>query len=286
MDDLMCEERPSDSPFVERIWCSQSEHACPFISMADSHWGVVVTRYRGRSTLTVRGPETRATPAYCPEDAEFVGIQFKAGAFMPDIPAKMVIDRCDLDLPEATSKSFWLNGSAWQYPNYDNADAFVDWLVHEGLLVCDPAVGEVLKGQPVEMSLRTMQRRFLQATGLTHNAIYQIERARYAATLLKQGVPILDVVDQAGYFDQPHLTRSLKYLTGLTPAQIISESRPERLSFLYKTNIPWLSYYDTNVLKSDDPSQGAQNEENHRIRVHDAGWRHGSAREVVLPVPK
>jgi methylphosphotriester-DNA--protein-cysteine methyltransferase len=39
--------------------------------------------------------------------------------------------------------------------------------------------------------------------------------------LLQQGVSILDTVDQAGYFDQPHLTRALKHLMGQTPAQII-----------------------------------------------------------------
>jgi methylphosphotriester-DNA--protein-cysteine methyltransferase len=39
-------------------------------------------------------------------------------------------------------------------------------------------------------------------------------------TLLRQGASILDTVYQAGYFDQPHLTRALKRFTGQTPAQI------------------------------------------------------------------
>jgi AraC-like DNA-binding protein len=154
---------------------------------------------------------------------------------MPYIPAKMVIDRRDLSLPEATSKSFWLNSSAWEFPEYENADTFVDRLIRDGLLVCDPVVESTLKGEPVDLSLRTVQRRFLQATGLSYNTMYQIERARYATTLLKQGTPILDTVYQAGYFDQPHLTRSLKHFIGLTPAQIVDQDRRERLSFLYKT---------------------------------------------------
>lgn len=37
----------------------------------------------------------------------------------------------------------------------------------------------------------------------------------------------------AGYFDQAHLTRSLKYRMGQTPAEI-ARAR-EQLSFLYKT---------------------------------------------------
>ncbi len=265
--DFICDERPSDSPFVETIWRSQSEHAGFFISMAETHCALVVTKFTGRTIMTVRGPETRATPAYGLAQAEFIGIQFKAGVFMPNLPAKMVMDRNDLNLPEATSKSFWLNSSAWQYPDYENADTFVDWLVRDGLLVYDPVVREVLKGQLVAISLRTVQRRFLQATGLTHNAIYLINRARYATSRLKQGASILDAVHEAGYFDQPHLTRSLKHFVGLTPAQIIDKSRPERLSFLYKT----VPFGQATIPQPKDKS-----EKNNRIRVPDAGWRHGS----------
>jgi helix-turn-helix protein len=232
--DLTCDERPSDSPFVERVWRSRSEYAGPFISTANTHYEMVVTRYKGKITLTVRGPETRATPAYCPAEAEFIGIQFKAGTLMPTFPAKMVMDRQDANLPEASSQSFWLNGSAWQYPDYENADTFVEGLVRDGLLLGDPVVGAVLRGQALELSLRSVQRRFLRATGLTYGAVSQIERARYATTLLKHGISILDIVNQVGYADQPHLTRSLSRFIGQTPAQIICKSRLQPLSFLFK----------------------------------------------------
>lgn len=234
--DLMCDERPSDSPFVERIWRSWGVHIDPFISMADSHYAMVVTKYRDKAIMTVRGPETMATPATGLADAEFFGIQFRVGTFMPDLPPQMVMDRRDLHLPGANSKSFWLHGSAWQFPDFENADTFVDWLARDGLLVSDPIVAAVLRGQAVEQSLRTVQRRFLQATGLAHNSINRIERARYATSLLKGGLPILDTVYAAGYFDQPHLTRSLKHFIGLTPAQVLDQNRSERLSFLYKTS--------------------------------------------------
>jgi len=232
----MCEERPSDSPFVERIWLRQSESSAgSFISMAEAHWVMVMTKYRDRTILTVHGPETRATPAYAPADAEYFAIVFKPGAFMPILPARITVDRRDVDLPEATSKSFWLNDSAWEFPDFENADTFVDRLARNGLLVRDPVVEAVLQGQPVKMSPRTMQRHFLEATGLTYTTVRQIERARHATTLLKQGVSILDAIHEAGYFDQPHLTRSLKHYVGLTPAQILDKGRSERLSLLYKT---------------------------------------------------
>ncbi len=233
--DLTCDERPSDSSFVERIWHSHTgDGGGSFISMAESHWSIVVTRFSGRTMLTVRGPETRATPAFAPDGAEFFGIMFRPGAFMPDMPAGMVMDRRDVTLPEGASRSFWLKGRAWQFPDYENADTFVDWLARENLLVYDPVVSAVLQGQPLEMSQRTVQRRVLQATGLTHGTLSQIQRARNALTLLKEGKSILDVVEQAGYADQPHMTRSLKHYIGQTPAQILTEGR-EKLSFLFKT---------------------------------------------------
>jgi AraC-like DNA-binding protein len=227
-------ERPSDSSFVERIWYAQSERAGAFSSLATSHWEMVVARHNGKMTLTVRGPETKATPVYCSVQAEWFGIIFKLGSFMPHLPASDLIDG-SVDLPEAASTSFWLHGSVWQFPNYDNADTFVDRLVREGLLVRDPIVDAVLRHQPQALSPRSIQRRFLRATGLTQGSIRQIERARYATTLLQQGLPILDTVVQAGYADQAHLTRSLKYFSGKTPAQIVRKTEPEQMSFLFKT---------------------------------------------------
>jgi len=244
--DLLWEERPSESPLVEAVWRNETEQPGPFISMAETQFELVVTIFRGRSFVTVRGPTTTATPAYAPADSRFLGIVFRPGVFLPDLPASIFLERPDLNLPEAASNSFWLNGSAWQYPTYENADTFIDQLVREGLLTSDPLVSSVLEGQPVDVSSRTVRRRFVQATGLTYGTLYQVERARYATRLLKQGVSILDTVSQAGYFDQPHLTRSLRRYIGLTPAQIADESRSERLSILYKKNPIWLGYNNSN----------------------------------------
>ncbi len=38
------QERPSDSPFVEKIWRTQSERAGSFMSLAGSYWEMVVMR--------------------------------------------------------------------------------------------------------------------------------------------------------------------------------------------------------------------------------------------------
>jgi methylphosphotriester-DNA--protein-cysteine methyltransferase len=81
-----------------------------------------------------------------------------------------------------------------------------------------------LQGHAQELSPRTLRHHFLRATGLTHDRIRQFERAQRAGALLQQGVSILDTVFEAGYYDQPHLTRSLKHWIGHTPAQILRAS--------------------------------------------------------------
>src|SRR5258708_4058072 len=144
---LNFEERLSDSPFVERIWRTQSERAGTFISLALSHWQMCVWRHNGQTTLTVRGPETKATPTIVPENAEYLGIVFKLGTFMPQLPASGLVDGA-FHLPEATRQSFRLDSSAWQFPDYENADTFVDRLVRDRPLARDPIVNAALKGQP------------------------------------------------------------------------------------------------------------------------------------------
>lgn len=221
------EERPSDSSFVQAIWRTQSERSESFISTAAIHWEMVLMRYKGKTTLTVRGPETKAIPVPVPADAEWLGITFKLGTFMPDLPPGSLLDRHDVNLPEATGKSFWLYGSTWEFPTYENADTFVMRLEREGLLEHDPLVDVVRQGHPQSLSIRSIQYRFLRATGLTQNMIHQIERARRAAALLAGGMPILDTVHETGYFDQSHLTNGLKRFVGQTPAQIVRVTTTE-----------------------------------------------------------
>jgi hypothetical protein len=194
---------------------------------------MVVTRDAGEIKLTIRGPETRATPLDYPAGVEWLGIRFTLGSFMPDFPASMLIDRNDVDLRATTSRSFRLLGSAWEFPHFENAETFVGRLVRRGLLVRDPAVDAALRGEETVLSRRSMQRHFLRATGVTLSTFRKIQRARYAATLLRNGSAIADVVHEAGYYDQAHLSRSLRNLIGESPARIRRQER--QLSFLYKT---------------------------------------------------
>src|SRR5215472_4249813 len=100
--------RPSDSSFVETVWHAQSERAGSFISMAATHWEMVITKYRGKTIFTVRGPETKATPLrYQWIGAEWIGIRFRLGTYMPHLPLWNLVDHRDANLPVATNTSFY-----------------------------------------------------------------------------------------------------------------------------------------------------------------------------------
>ena len=222
--------KSSASDYVQNIWHTHSVGSGSFISSAAANWEIVITKQAGTVWLTVRGPEAKATSAPVPADAEFFGISFKLGTYMPHLPGSAIVNG-GINLPDASSKSFWLQGSAWPFPTYDNADVFVDRLIRQGLLARDQLVEAALQAQPAYASIRTLRRRFLHTTGLPHKTIQQIERARQAATLLQRGKPILDTVYETGYFDQAHMTKALKYFMGQTPAQILRIEAAEQTSF-------------------------------------------------------
>lgn len=213
------ESRLSDSPYVEIIWRGHVEQDYAPVCPADSHWNLLFSKQAGRVRVTAEGATSQHVPKTQIEGIEFLVIKFKHGVFMPYLTADCILNG-DALLPEANSHTFWLHGASWQVPDFENVEEFVDRLVREEVLTVDPVVHSVLRDQRLDLSARTVRRRFLQSTGLTPTTIQQIERAQKAAALLGQGVPILDAVYEAGYADQPHMTRSLRRFYGFTPAQI------------------------------------------------------------------
>lgn len=216
--------RSSDSPLVQSIWRSRSAGGGSFLSTATSRWEMVVTRQRECLTLSLRGPETQASNAPVPEDADFFGITFRHGVFLPGLPKKRLVNR-EIHLSETLKNDFEFLGSTWEFPTFENAETFLSRLIRADLLAFDPLVEEALRGQAVYLSQRSVQRRFLHVTGLTQKTIQQIERARQASELLQGGAPISATAYQAGYFDQAHLTNALRRYYGQTPAQIASQSQ-------------------------------------------------------------
>ena len=222
---ILYEQRSSESPYVETITHGRTAGDGSAIRPAESRWHMVVARQDGDARVLVVGPWTTAGVASWTEGAEIIWVRFGLGTFMPHLPAMNSLDT-ETVLPGAAGRSFWLGGSAWQFPDHENVETFVERLVRDGMLVRDPIVNAVLEGSPQGLSPRTLRHRFLRATGLSQSRIRGIERAARAAALLRRGVSIPDAVHEGGYFDQPHLSRSLKRWVGRTPAQIVAAGKP------------------------------------------------------------
>jgi AraC-like DNA-binding protein len=230
------DDRESDSPYVERICRSRSRNAGSFLSMAEGNIELVVTRLPGFLAVTLRGPVSTGSFVECPPNGEWLAIRFRLGTHLPRIPTVALIDHQNLQLPVLPSGRFWFSDLIWDIPTHDNAEVFVARLVRAGVIARSHATDAAAQGDVDWVSRRTVQRHFRRVTGMTFSSYQQIRRARHAAGLLTSGSSVLDATFNAGYFDQAHLTRSVKKLIGMTPARLVRE-KPQ-LSFLYKTTAP------------------------------------------------
>ena len=229
--------RPSGSPLIDCVWRGHSTGAGRLNSIASSHWHLVVSRVGGEIRVGGPGPEGRPAATPLPSGGSWVGIRFRLGVMLHDVPIPNLVNT-EMVLPAASHRSFWWKGGTWESPTYDNAEGLVTRLAREELIGRDTLIESGMHGGGGDdVSLRTLQRRFRVATGQTRRAVLQIEQARQAAVRLCEGATPADVATELGYYDQPHLTRATRRYLGWTPAELARRPRPdEQLSLLYKTD--------------------------------------------------
>jgi AraC-like DNA-binding protein len=223
------DERAANSPIARTVFRMRFEGDGCFMAIADGSPDMIVIKQRGESRIFFSGTRTKAAPVFYKDGMEFIGIRLAVGAFLPQLLPETILDSTTM-LSSATARSFWLHDTALPLPDFEDADVFIERLERHGLITHDETVKATLQEQPSPESLRpelfrsesvrSVQRRFLKTTGMTQAYIRQIERALHAANLLRQGVSIADTVYEAGYFDQAHLTKAIKHMTGYTPGQI------------------------------------------------------------------
>ncbi|WP_327635997.1 helix-turn-helix domain-containing protein [Kribbella sp. NBC_00482] len=230
---LEVEHRPSASPYIERVWRSRSQDVAQMLSVATPRLGLAFCYRRGEFIAAVTGPELIASMVELPAEATFFGIDFTLGTFLPHLSAARLLDRQVL-VPDVSDRSFYLAGSHWAHPNFDTAEIFVQRLVREEIVSRDRLIADLAKGATPELSARTVQRRFLASTGVTHGAARQMDRARTAAVLLRDGASPADVIAELGFHDNPHLHRSLRRFIGRTTSDLRTGTR-QPLSLLYTT---------------------------------------------------
>jgi hypothetical protein len=226
-------DRSSESPDIEHVWRAHSDAVDRMTSIATAHWTLVAWRAGRDWRVAVQGPETGATTAPVPPETEFVGIRLSLGTTLERLPTDRLVNH-GIEFPDVSGHSARIFGHTVPLPEYDDAEDFVQRLVGAGVLVRDPMVRDVLRGWPPDATARTVRRHFLSATGLTPGVVRQIERAREAAMLIRNGAPLADIAHDLGYYDQPHLARSLARFIGHTATELRTGTCGQ-LSVLYKT---------------------------------------------------
>ncbi len=213
-------ERAADSPLVERVTSVVYEERTRELSTPDGCWDIVVMKRRGVTLVLQTGVISRPVPLENDPGDSFLAISFKPGVFVARTPGRAMIDRA-LVRPLVSARAFALDGETLEIPTFENAEGLVARLERRGLLARDELVEGATQGRARAISPRSMQRHFLSALGMTPKQFAQIRRACRAVDLLRTGMAPAAVAVEAGFSDQPHLTRSLRAIMGQTPGEIL-----------------------------------------------------------------
>lgn len=211
--------RKSDSPFVQHVARVQYHAATVDITKPDGCWDFVVLRRQGKVTVLQTGLITRPVALKFAAGDEYLCVSLRPGVFMPGLPGWQMLDK-GVERPIASKAEYWLGNDRFEIPNFENVEGMVERLAREGRLAQDEIVDGLVQERPKAATLRTVQRRFLNATGMTWKHLEMIFRAGQAVEMLRSGTPTLDVAARLGYADQAHLIRSLRRFMGQTPREI------------------------------------------------------------------
>ena len=210
------DEKLSRSPLVDFLWRSEDLTDGVYVASADASWDMIFTRTQdGKATVLLCGPAFKTAHVPYSRGDKHVGICYKPWAALRGIPKTTMLNRGEF-LPMSSKKSFVLQGITWKFPTFETMDEFVAEQEHRGLLRADPVIRDVLTNKPVDMSLRSLQRYFMKTTGMSPRRVRQINNARTAVKLLRQGHTLSEAAYELDYADLPHMTRMLRRYTGYT----------------------------------------------------------------------
>ncbi len=213
------DERSSDSPLVKAIVHMVYTKRAEDLVAPDGCWDILIIKHHGKRKVLLTGITTHPVVSANEPNDELLCISFKPGVHIPGLSPREMRDK-GVMLPQTNNWSIGVGCERFEIPTFESADDFVEALAKRDLLVQDELVNSVLFGEPRAASLRSLQRHFIETTGVTLNFHLQIRRAHRAAQLLRDGNPAIEVAAETGYSDQPHMIRSLKFLLGQTPTQI------------------------------------------------------------------
>lgn len=219
---------------VHSVWCQRTTEprsqlvvpdGCADILWHDGH-------------LCVAGPDTSWRMAQMPPGSMIMGIRFRpggaAGALFGDMPvseardgqpflADLWGDRPVRELTErlaaADSPAVVLQAAVVaRLSHVGDVDPVVTAAVRLFDVPRPPSVADV--ADRFGLCDRQFRRRFVHTVGYGPATLVGVLRMRRAMRLFESPARPADVAAAAGYADQPHMTRELRRLTGVTPGQL------------------------------------------------------------------
>jgi len=212
-------KRHSPNPYIDRVWHTKNTSDGVYLATPDGSWDLIVgIGTDGSRTMMLTGQATE--PAYVPYTAgtSAVVISFAAGAYLPHIKGGALLNSTE-SLP-VSGDNFRLAGHNFKLPTYQSAESLVEKMVQAGVLKNNSIVEASLSGKPKAASRRAVQRHFKDTTGVAQKTLQQIHQAQHAVQLLQQGKNPTQAAMDAGYTDQPHLTKSLKRIMHKKPSNV------------------------------------------------------------------
>ncbi len=214
------ERRISESPYIDTVWRSTATSDGTYLATPDGSWDLIsAIKADGSRVVFMTGQATKAERLDYKAGEQSVVIQFAAGAFLPSFKGAPFTNNFMM-LPLIDNTHFQLDGHTFAWPTFEGAEELINRMVRLGVLANDAIVDGVLRGAPKATSKRSVERHFKATTGITPKKLADIRRAQEAVRLLKAGKdPSVAAID-AGYYDQPHLSKSLKQLMDTLPSDV------------------------------------------------------------------
>jgi AraC-like DNA-binding protein len=191
--------------------------------------------------LTIAGPDTESLELEIVPNRSFVGLRFRAGRApaVLGVPASELRDQRINAVDVLGARASALSDRLASAPSLRSATAVLESTVGDWLVNATPS--DTLVARAIELqtpsadwsvaslaaqlgvSERQLRRRFLHAVGYGPKLLERVLRLRRfihaASSSRRNGLAALAA--EAGYADQPHLTRECRDLTALTPSQLL-----------------------------------------------------------------
>src|SRR5688500_2659774 len=107
---MLIDRRPADIELVDEIWRGESAGRGSFVSVAATHWELVVTQARDWwIAVTLRGSEMHASTCCYDGGGRWCGIRFRLGSHLAHIPILALLNSA-VSLPVSGNRSFMLHG--------------------------------------------------------------------------------------------------------------------------------------------------------------------------------